>query len=515
MLTLLNVPRGAHLHNYSIGTNLDFVKAKRIFHCALATIVPVPGDPVAERTHYDPGYFYQGNNQNGQNDVEHLKVSGYLTGKDIASSSYPVPYGGTYPNIFGALYYKVPCTGWGTFVETMSIVPTMGSAGYTATLVDRPSWLYTDAIWTVSCALTWINLHCFIGYYVIRNGTAPVNDSKLITVNITVYNDDYSQWGSLRKTVASKLPVTATWQEYGSEAISLADSWRGTITPNHPTATQSYVTTRGSNPAVISDFKLERGDAFEEDLNPDSWGDLAYGCYSQIQPWDGNGLAYVKDLVGSVKLMKDTVKLAKDLLSTKNPVQVMKDLASLFLSFRYGWNLTIKDTFALLSADYNRVYPYGRCKKSVGYTYFRNGAACTAHVSVYCRPYSDAMSDLDVFNSMVDLNLTLENIWDFVPLSFVVDWFIGVGDVLDRIDTLGALDSFKIFLTGKSIKAVKTVASSKFKELSSTFGAVQLSFYKRAYQTNPVLPSLTSYQDPTQKFNHWVEASALCVQRIR
>jgi hypothetical protein len=264
----------------------------------------------------------------------------------------------------------------------------------------------------------------------------------------------------------------------------------------------------------IRPFKfLEYTDVFRGKLNP-VWGDLAYDCYSQIQLWDSNGLAYGRDLSRITIAVRDLVKSAKSILRLRSPKAAAKQMADLFLSFRYGWSLTCKDTLSLLEMDYERAYPHGRCKRSSSFTYFRDGVTITARMAIYCRPYSNCISELAGFLQMIDLEITAENIWDLIPYSFVVDWVVNVGGLLDRLDILSKLDSFDIFLTGRSLKASTSLAADKIWQLSSCAGTVLARYYKRDYTSDVFPPSLASSRLFNQNYSHWLEGSALAVQRL-
>lgn len=55
------------------------------------------------------------------------------------------------------------------------------------------------------------------------------------------------------------------------------------------------------------------------------------------------------------------------------------------------------------------------------------------------------------------INPTLKNLWDIVPLSFVLDWIIPIGDYLEKCDDERFLDAFDITFFGESCKGIVTV----------------------------------------------------------
>jgi len=329
------------------------------------------------------------------------------------------------------------------------------------------------------------------------------------------FSNDFTSGGSASGTIQSALPASATWQEYLAEAENAALAVLLALPTQTALATlgaRKLTYDSGLIPVPVS-INVSKEQVFPEDLNP-VWGDLFAGCYSQIQLWDGNGYAYGRDLVGISKAAKATIGIFRSLVGSKDPATFTKSVADLFLSFRYGWCLTVKDTLALNRIDVDRAYPNGNCKRSQSYTYQRNGVYVIARAAVYCNPVSNSTSALDGFLKAVDFDLTLENLWDLVPLSFVVDWFTGLGDFFDRIDLCTQVDSFNVMLCGKSIKTTRYLGPDLAPDLSNMVGSAVCSYYIRKYQSDPVYPSLISYRNSNQKFDHWLEGGALVVQRL-
>lgn len=52
---------------------------------------------------------------------------------------------------------------------------------------------------------------------------------------------------------------------------------------------------------------------------------------------------------------------------------------------------------------------------------------------------------------------TTEMAWDFVPLSFVVDWFIPIGDVLRAIDNDTLLSTYNVLESLRTTKLIYTI----------------------------------------------------------
>lgn len=116
--------------------------------------------------------------------------------------------------------------------------------------------------------------------------------------------------------------------------------------------------------------------------------------------------------------------------------------------------------------------------------------------------------------NMVDsagFSLTLENIWDLIPYSFVLDWFVNVGEFLHRVDTRLRMYELRIQYATMSRKrqADNDVAYSSTIPISGTLSMVQ---YSRWTSDQCPVPPL-SFQNTITAPSHWLEAGALLVQR--
>jgi hypothetical protein len=98
-----------------------------------------------------------------------------------------------------------------------------------------------------------------------------------------------------------------------------------------------------------------------------------------------------------------------------------------------------------------------------------------------------------------------------VPYSFVIDWFIDIGDFLERVDTRLRISRLNIRYVTMSLKrniTRKFVFSSSFPFV----GTATLVDYSRWTEDQCPLPPLTS-SGTTTVSNHWLEAGALIAQR--
>jgi len=523
MLTLLNVPKGTRLFSVGFASSYDC-------NVQLAALAPSvgsflkPGNTIYTRE----GFLHESTGILGQNPVEHLKLSGSLVDMSFSNGTTDLNAGGK-PSYAGVPWINIPVStnadGTGTLstLQVQFTVPYMDSLSCSAKRTI-PSGSLMGKLYALHVIVGWCAEDTFFtAYKSVLETTLPGTDGWSVIFNISV-----TKLGPTRTTVGGGTgtiqflstvnPVFVDPAEWVDAVVAKASILAQTIT----TYGYSYATTYGpcytrNTPAAspsIPQFEAFEGKFFPQDLSPDRWGDLASDCYSQIKCWDGNAAAYLRDSVMSVRAAKDTVALARSLIGSKNPVTIAKSLASLFLSFRYGWCLQAKDTASLIALDFDRAYPHGLAKRSASRTYERNGVPVVARMGVYFQPYSTKISELAGFLRSIDLDLTLENIWDLVPLSFVVDWFTGFGDLLDRMDQMSEVDSYDIRQTGLSVKTTKSLIYRQTSGRTDWHGRISATYYKRSYLALPIQPSLTSYRTSNQKFDHWLEGTALVVQRL-
>lgn len=521
MLQLLNVPKGTRLMIPSItgSTVCEYpnLSTKGVYtnYSIPALQIPYPGSPVLGIQSYDLGWLANTNDHGGQKDVEHLDLDGVLIPRSMCRSVGPRK---------PSMTASPPCAQMFSLLllqesdqkqyETWltDFVPYLGRSGCMRTRTVRNASTEPWAPWKFSNGAFWPSHDCVVQYS--YYGRIDTTRTYFATVRWMKFSSDFTGYVTGTKNVsllAAEIqqwtsPLDKLWYAIYSDYISATPAVGNVLRASFSTTADIL-----ADPLPTSKI-LDRSYVLQGELNP-VWGDLAYDCYSQIQLWNSNGLAYGRDLTLVTRAVRDLVKSAKALLISKSPSEAAKPLADLFLSFRYGWYLSAKDTISLLKADFERAYPMGRCKRSSSYTYFRNGYTIVARMSVYCRPYSDSVSALGDLLSMFDCDLSLQNIWDLIPYSFVIDWVVDVGGILDRLDMLGRLDSYRIFLTGQSLKVSALRAANEILQLDSMVGTVTVRYYKRNYTTDVIPPSLASSRTPSQN-EHWLEGTALVVQRI-
>lgn len=162
-------------------------------------------------------------------------------------------------------------------------------------------------------------------------------------------------------------------------------------------------------------------------------------AFDELERFDGNLALWLSKApsMGSVTL-NSVIELVKDGVSRQQ-------LASYWLANRYGDRLSISGLRDIveslnryLAYDPARTPAYGRICRSRGsepLVGFEGTCACSVTVHVMPR-------NLGKLGSLVrslyewDAYPTLGNVWDAIPLSFILDWFLNVGEIYASVDRL-------------------------------------------------------------------------------
>jgi len=228
--------------------------------------------------------------------------------------------------------------------------------------------------------------------------------------------------------------------------------------------------------------------------------------------FSSNLIAYASDIGKTGDTVKSLIHLTKDF---KNP----KSWAAAWLSGRYGDRLAVQDTKELLQAISSKIMdgtPGARVRRQM----VRSGSVShltytktrTSTVFAADESYNGIMSAVNNLMKW-DAWPTLENTWDLVPLSFVVDWFLPVQDILAQIDAAVQSPYVKVTDAYASDKLVADIPV----DLADWCGTVKAKKYcrlrhnaladVRPFEANISLPSFSAI--------HAGDALALLVQLRR
>lgn len=245
----------------------------------------------------------------------------------------------------------------------------------------------------------------------------------------------------------------------------------------------------------------------KKDRNP-NWAEIAGEAYQSLGMADINGVANIKELLE----FGSTVSSFAETLS-KIPHSAVKHAAAAWLAVHYGFKLTlldIKETSEVFQKYALKRSSLSKCQAVQNYSV--DSRRYTARYQVFYDEFAEVDSYLQRLLMLTDSYLTTENMWDMVPWSFVVDWFISVGDVLQSLDNYANLmQKHNVICCGRSIKGTTNLRPSQVNLPPEFFtGQLVCTYYKRAYQANLVKPSLVP-SVTINPFNHLIESAALYI----
>jgi hypothetical protein len=170
-----------------------------------------------------------------------------------------------------------------------------------------------------------------------------------------------------------------------------------------------------------------------------------------------NSIAFLRDLKHIKELIVPLLKLRKKPLSAKA-------WANLWLSYEYGIRLLIQDIHEVVTK-----LPKSAVKFDL--THVRAASRRTVpddldretEVYYHCKVILDPkigpiISLLDKLRRL-DLVISRENMWDFIPYSFVLDWFIPIGETLAHLDLREDIDLFGAKVAILSSKATRSLST--------------------------------------------------------
>lgn len=318
-----------------------------------------------------------------------------------------------------------------------------------------------------------------------RNGKRVDVRYCMITVQDGTRTQDISPLAAIkryRELVDTKLD-TAVWRQwkmvYSTSSISLEEiklpSWDQVFPP-----TDRYV----------------------------RWGELASDAYNSVPFFSSNGVAYGLDLLS---LRRDALQTLELIQSFGTTGKLAKQSANLFLSFYYGWRLLAADTQELFDAYEKAAHSRNFLNRATSRrSWSAHGATYLAVLQCYYHRYA-RLSRVDQFILQNDLALTPENLWDLVPFSFVVDWFTGIGQVLEDLSNYYTfMQAHEVVCTGRSIKATKRISASLLGP--GLAGELTISYYNRDYVSHAIDPTFR-FSNSVNPLDHFIEGSALIVSK--
>lgn len=335
--------------------------------------------------------------------------------------------------------------------------------------------------------------YCYI--HSLKNGNAKgVRESS-------VYDDEYV----LRYNVEGK----------SLEVEHLQDGnllWTTSMTQDK--LTSAAFATEPVSESAISEYLTTIKDTLVEtdfdNLISDHKSKLIRDAIDNCRALDINTTAYLRD----VRRIWSAIKPIFEVISRPlNP----ESWANLWLTYRYGIRLFLKDSYKILQswesdrlATVPRFYK-GRSRLKASAEVLGFDTVLDCHLTI---KGSDQPKSLDGFFRILrqaDLLVTLNEAWDLLPYSFVLDWLLPIQDTLKDLDRNLDLYLYDIQDFIWSVKATTVIVPP---DSLNVTGSIEFSYYKRWREEPDHSLSVNPYPlGEGINVLHSADLLALCIQR--
>lgn len=463
-------------------------------------------------------FFSQGSDEvcPGQNDVEHVKIAGLISNNQLSkpitaycNPSYYCPLGSGNVPVPTAIFIPAD-TEWVYKDYVTEVTRTDGSRKlFYAIKMARVRMCNGIPYWNYAAGSVYLDLDA--------------------TKNPTLYSfsSSYIPLPYFTKAASFKAPYVSKSGSYGKVNLqlgyqsipgqlmaSLSERWENLMCPAiAATTSKTSVSYSSSSRCAVSksvaristlstEYYRQR---IQPSILPYEWEELAAHVYGEINPgFSSNGVAYANDLRELKTQAADTLQKLKSLshLGGMPNNKKLKLMANLFLSFHYGWKLFVADTGELLSS---LALNFQKIRRSGYNPATQDGSEI--RYSVCLAPFAKCKTEIDKLRHYFDLDLDVGNLWDLLPWSFVVDWFVGVGECAEQ--AANYVDLCQVHDVVYACKSISKQLDLDSSELGTGTGSCVLRYYKRTYSKDLVHPTFVA--NVNNGLDHWVEAGALLI----
>lgn len=247
-------------------------------------------------------------------------------------------------------------------------------------------------------------------------------------------------------------------------------------------------------------------------ISPDVKARIAHSLVDGQRRYDGNAINWVSKLTSWGGEISAYLSLIGDLSDPKQ-------WASMWLSTRFGSRLEWGTSMDILDAIWDELLTIRIEGKYAGYQVSRAKTTIPTsrgdieyHTRLVCADQSTT-NLMSAVKAAMDWGYwpSLRNMFDLIPLSFVLDWFTNVSVVLDNIDDMVYRKYLKVALFEESVKVSLPVNLLLGDELDSN--DVYIKYYHRWGST--VLPEfgiLEGYDPRLPSLINIIDGASLLVQ---
>ena len=291
------------------------------------------------------------------------------------------------------------------------------------------------------------------------NGDAVARDSKRISVSSSSIDTAVAEAHDIAMDLAANVPVPL-FESYYHDPI-IVGNLRSADVSEEPLN------------ALFNQFRLNG-----VDVDPLGFGRASANLADNLPAIDTDTVAFLYDLPAVGETLKTYKSLPKALKKASGIKAITKVLAGTYLSSIFGDVLTAADLMTFYKYTPLLSNSFKRRGSSDGVATLA-GATLTGTCSIVAD--LQYLSDLARWvNKSYEYGLfTYANLWDIVPFSFVVDYFVNIGNYLERIDLQNRMATIDV-----------VAACSTFKGSCS----VQLPYTDSSGVTGYCSCSVTAYQ---------------------
>lgn len=386
-------------------------------------------------------------------------------------------------------------------------------------LLTPPTKLYAKG--SSTCTIAFYKRVKIAQIYLLYKGPATTVDLSLSTADQTI------------NAFMSTLRIA----QYGTTPLSAVAQAVGTSRPGDAEALASGIASQ------ISSFN---GFSAIDSFNRADFGQLAVECAKQLNYIDSNVLGMVFDIndwMHPLELWENVTNVsgwikAKKALNqfTSKRIRrghvdpnvdlrhVFKPFSSLFLYKKYAVDTAISDLGRIRDGLYQFLTqtPYQRLhSRKVVQAAVPNAlqSVYTAVFTVETDRYPNGIAGYiqQTIANMKHFGIYPEmaNLYDMLPYSFVVDWFVGYGSLIKQCDTyLNMANYFPVRYCVMSEKFDTQFAAEVIVPDTPVTGVVHYVYYRRWNSSEVPLPNVTLEVESDGLQTHSVEAGALVLQRV-
>lgn len=240
-----------------------------------------------------------------------------------------------------------------------------------------------------------------------------------------------------------------------------------------------------------------------------NWGQISADIGDNIIPNHINALTLLPDILSAPSSIKGLYNCFETFL-TGSRRKRMKALADTFLSVKYGTRLTYADLQSFTNSILGSRAPKSKTSATmdisvlVAYSRFSGVARCSCNY--------EPLAFYQFYDRLDQMNLTIHasDLWDIIPYSFVVDWFLPIGDYLEKYDKERALERYHVSNIWHTVSLVESNPSRYDWDGSSLITSSKIFIREGVPYLTPMSPG--SFTPTFQK--HVAEGSALVIQRV-